>query len=465
MRRRLLLVLLAFSVLAVAGFAVPLLGSTAANRTGEFARSRTADLARFATLAQQAVVEGSTDVLRAAEAEDRLRAEVLAHTAVFGDGVVVVDARRQVVVEAGMGATEPGVVAAVDAALRNQPRPAPDDLRPWSGGDLLFGQAVGTGNRVSGAVVLRSSVGPAVADITARWAVVLGAALAAAAACALLAVRLARWVLRPVAQLADGVHAVTAGRERAHVDVVAGPPELRGLAEGFNRMSDALAESAARQRALVADTSHQLRNPMTALRLRLDALTDTDPGGAHASVVAEVDRLQALLDGLLALASADSAATDLAAAATDARCDAALVFADRLEAWHAAAADAGITLAGPAGLVAALPVRCAESELAQVLDVLLDNGIKYAGAGAAVRWTGSVDADRVRLRVADDGPGVAGADLPRLTDRFWRSGSGSGSGLGLAIAERLVTARGGRMTIHPGHPGLVVLLDLPAVAG
>ncbi|MBB4904654.1 sensor histidine kinase [Actinophytocola algeriensis] len=444
MRRRLLAVLLAFAVVAVAGFAVPLLLSTAANRTQQFVSSRTTDAARFAVLAQ--------------ENRTHLVTEVRAHTTLYGDDVVVVDARRRVVVEAGMRATDPDVAAAIDAALRNQPRQALAELRPWSGGTVLFTQAVGTGTSVSGAVVLRSSVAAAVADIRFRWAVVLLAALVAAAACVLLVLRIARWLLRPVAQLADGVHAVAAGRERTHVDVSTGPPELRGLAEQFNQMSDALAESAGRQRQLVADASHQLRNPLAALRLRIDTLAATDP--AYDPVVSELDRLEALLAGMLTLASADSTATDLAASAAAARCDAATVLADRVEAWGRAADAAGVHLAGE--IPVTLPVRCAEPELAQVLDVVLDNAIKYAGADATIRWTSHTTPAETTLTIDDDGPGVPEEHLARLTERFWRATTATpGSGLGLAIAERLTTAHGGRFTVGNGdRGGLAVTITL-----
>jgi signal transduction histidine kinase len=163
---------------------------------------------------------------------------------------------------------------------------------------------------------------------------------------------------------------------------------------------------------------------------------------------------------MLALAAADSAATELAAASTDARCDATAVLADRLAAWHDAAQSAAVRLTAPPA-PGELPVRCAESELAQIVDVVLDNGIKYAGASATVRWTGRVEHGLVRLEIADDGPGVAEEHLPKLTDRFWRAGQGPGTGLGLAIAERLVTARGGHLSIHTGQPGLVVRIVLP----
>jgi signal transduction histidine kinase len=99
------------------------------------------------------------------------------------------------------------------------------------------------------------------------------------------------------------------------------------------------------------------------------------------------------------------------------------------------------------------------------VDVVLDNGIKYAGAGSTVRWSGRAEGGRVLLEIADDGPGAAEEDLPRLTERFWRAGTGPGTGLGLAIAERLVTARGGHLSVHAGHPGLVVRIELSGAPG
>lgn len=454
MRRRLLLVLLAFAVLAVAGFAVPLLESTAATRTREFVFSRAEDVSRFAALAQEATAGGN---------RARLAMEVRAHAEVFGDGVVVVDARRRVIVENGLRAGEPRVSVAVDAALRNQPSAVPDTLRPWSGGDVLLARPVGTGIRVTGAVVLRSSVRPAVEDITTSWLVILAGAVAALAVCVVVVVLLARWVLRPVRELADGVHAVAAGRERTHVDIVAGPTELRGLAEEFNQMSDALAESAQRQRRLVADASHQLRNPMAALRLRIDTLAARD--ATAGPMVTELERLEALLDGMLALASADSKATDLAADGGDASCDAVAVLAERVEAWHEAGVVAGVSLTGPVPVPQGVEAGCAESELAQVVDVVLDNAIKYAGAGATIRWSCVDEGGRVLVTIDDDGPGVPAGDLGRLTERFWRSHrhrDEPGSGLGLAIADRLVTARGGGFGVHNGiRGGLAVRVELP----
>jgi signal transduction histidine kinase len=458
MRRRLLVVLSAFALAAVAGFAVPLLETTAAGRTQEFVLVRITDLDRFAALAQQAAGPAGADALAQ---------EVRAHHAVYGEGVVVVDRSGRPVVEAGLRADEPAVVAAVDAALRNQPAARPDRLGPWSTEPILLARPVGTGTQAGGAVVLRAAPAAAAADIAAAWAVVLSGALVAAAACAALALLLARWVLRPVRELEAGVGAVAAGHPGAHVSLRAGPPELRELAAAFNRMSDAVATSAEQQRRLVADTSHQLRNPLAALRLRVDTL---DPHVAEAgrrtyrSTVAELDRLESLLDGLLDLASAESRATDLAAGAGPGeRAELTAVVAERLDAWRPAATRAGVRLAATApGPVEA---AAAPSEVAQMLDVLLDNAVKYAGRGASVAVAARCAGDRAVLEVCDDGPGLAPEHLSRATQRFWRApgSTARGSGLGLPIAERLVTARGGalRVSSPPGR-GLVVTIELPA---
>ena len=461
MRRRLLIVLSAFALGAVAAFAVPLLESTAAARTQEFVLVRTADLDRFAALAQQAAGPAGAETLAQ---------EVQAHHVVYGEGVVIVDRSGRPLVEAGLSADEPAVVAAVDAALRNQPAARPERLRPWSDEEILLARPVGTGTQAGGAVVLRAEPAAAAADIAASWTVILLGALVAAVACAALALTVARWVLRPVRELAAGVGEVTAGHPGAHVSPHAGPPELRELAVAFNRMSDAVATSAEQQRRLVADTSHQLRNPLAALRLRVDTL---DPHVADAgrrtyrSTVGEVDRLESLLDGLLDLAAAESRATDLAAGALPGdRAELAAVVAERADAWRPAALRAGVGLDVPT-TPDRTDVACTASELEQVLDVLLDNAIKYAGREATVEVRHRRRDGRVWLEVRDDGPGLPAEHVRHATQRFWRApGSGErGSGLGLPIAERLVTARGGALHVDsPPGAGLVVTIELPVAS-
>jgi signal transduction histidine kinase len=168
--------------------------------------------------------------------------------------------------------------------------------------------------------------------------------------------------------------------------------------------------------------------------------------------VAEFERLESLLDGLLALASAESTATEVAAGGQEPElADLGVVVADRADFWQVPVP--------PAPTVPVL-VRCPESDLAQVLDVLLDNGIKYGG-GVRV----SLGADRAAgvgwVRVADDGPGLTEEELALATSRFWRGRTDQpGTGLGLAIAERLVRARGGTLDLSTAN-GLVARVVLP----
>nr|WP_107909624.1 HAMP domain-containing sensor histidine kinase [Streptomyces chartreusis] len=458
MRTRVLTVFLAFAVLAVAGFAVPLLGVTATQRTEQLVAARTGDLDRFAGLAAQAAESGDTGALTA---------EVRRYAELYGEAVVVVDARRAPVVQAGgLRAADPVVARLVDAALRNQRVSPGGTLRPWSRGDRLLARPVGTGTRVSGAVVLRASVRAAADDIALRWALVLAGAGLFAVACVLLARAATRWVVRPLHHLDRAVGALAAGLPAEHARA-GGPPELRQLATGFNRMADAVTTALEQQRRLVADTSHQLRNPLAALRLRIDSLQLRLPDSAtrtYTGVTGELERMEHLLDDLLALANAEHRAGELAVTdAPEACCDATGVAEAQVQLWRPVAEHAGVRLDHLPGAV--IRMACAEGELAQVADILLDNAIKYAGSGARVRTRCFTEGPHAVFEVRDDGPGLGTAELPQAGTRFWRSERHRdvrGSGLGLAIAEQLVAGRGGHVEFASAEPhGLRVRVVLP----
>ncbi|MFG1647200.1 sensor histidine kinase [Amycolatopsis sp. NPDC049252] len=458
MRTRLLVVLVALALAVVAAFAVPLLLSTAEQRTQELVISRTADVDRFVVLAQQAVDTRDPAALNA---------DATRYAELYGEGVVIVDARRLPLVQAGgLTAADPAVHALVEATMRNEPGPRVDRLGPLSTEPAYFARPVGTGTRVSGVVVLRASVTAAAADVAARWGTIAAGALLVAVVFVLLAVLLARWMVRPLHELETGVLAVAAGH-RAHVPERAGPQELRSLAAEVNRMSEAVLEAADQQHRLVADASHQLRNPMAALRLRVDSLAGQAEGATYRATVAEVERLEKLLDGLLALALAESTATRVAAGAADAPCDLAAVLAERVDAWRPAADDAGAALVPPPGHDEPVTVRCPEGELAQILDVLLDNAVHYAGRGAKITTDWEAGAETATLVVRDDGPGLSTEDRARATERFWRAGGEGaprGTGLGLAIAHQQVRTRGGVLELRQAEPhGLEVRVTLPLV--
>jgi signal transduction histidine kinase len=457
MRRRLILTLLAFAAVALAGFVWPLLTSAAAERTQHLLLDRTATLDRFATLAQQAIAGGELV---------GLRREASAYADLYQESVLILDQRRtELVAAGGLTANDPGIRPLVDGALRNERGQPLPRLSPWSSGFVVLARPIGTGTRIVGVVALRVSVARAAADVAAAWTLILVGAAAAAAGFVLLALGLARWVLRPLARLERGVSSMAAGRRDTHVPRAGGPPELRALTDSFNQMSEAVAAATRRERELVADASHQLRNPMAALRLRVDTLASSvsaDGTTGYRSLAAEVDRLESLLDGLLTLASADQG-TDRPGSDEQPWCRPDEVIAARAAAWAPAAARTGTRLVSEQP-DPPTPVACPESELAQVLDVLLDNAIRYAGSGASITMRVEPTGAQSTLTVADDGPGLSDTDRHRATQRFWRAAgqAGSGTGLGLAIAERLVTARAGTLRVEANHPrGLAVRLTLP----
>ncbi|MFI7350743.1 sensor histidine kinase [Streptomyces sp. NPDC049936] len=460
MRTRVQTVLLLFGVLAVAAFAVPLLLFTASDRTQQLVLARSSDLDRFASLMDRAAGTGDTSAVTA---------EAVRYTRLYGEPLVVTDTRGHPVVQTGgMRAADPAVARMVDAALRNQTAHPGSALRPWSRGPRMFAEPAGTGTQVSGAVVLRADVTTAAEDVTRRWAAVLAGTALVALGCTVLARAATRWVVSPLRRLDRAVGELAAGLPPEHTPPVAppgrrgsasvgGPPELRQLATGFNRMARTVTAALEQQRRLVADTSHQMRNPMAALRLRVDALhTHLRPSGerTYTGVNTELDRLQALLDDMLALATAEHRAGELTVTdGSGARCDAAEVTLTQYRLWEPVARRAGVRLTAEAP--EPVPAACTDRELAQVTDILLDNAIKYAGDGARVRLRCAARGPYAAVTVTDDGPGLRDEEIARATTRFWRSTrqtGTAGTGLGLPIAEQLLTGRTGRLELTPAQP-------------
>lgn len=472
MRRRLLSALTVFAALAVLAFAVPLSLTAATSRTQQLVLGRSGDADRFATLADAA---GSAGGVRA------LAEEVTRYHELYGENVLVVDARGAPIVNAGIAVDDPRIRAALAAARRNQRPQQVDRLTPWGAPVMLIARPVGTGVQVNGAVVIEASTAAARTAIARVWTVIALGALGAMVVFVLLALVLSRWVLRPLAAMSDAVTDLTATlpKPRGRAPITrryGGPPEVRALAESVDAMATAVADSADAQHQLVADTAHAMRNPLAALTIRLDSLEAAVPAAAAPTfrgATAEVERLTALLDDLLRLAVAETPAAFGTTASAAEHCDPAQVVADRIDAWTSAFAEAGMLLSaappssptGPGGERSVAAISAAA--LAQILDVALSNSCRYAGSGAHTIVTVSAEADAVTVRVADDGPGVAPDELDRLTARFFRGSAAAagGTGLGLSIAQALAKARGGELTVEAVRPhGLAVAVRVPAVA-
>jgi signal transduction histidine kinase len=256
---------------------------------------------------------------------------------------------------------------------------------------------------------------------------------------------LAETLSRPLRRLADTARAVEAGDIGARAEVE-GPTEQQEVAHAFNDMTERLGVVLAAQREFVANASHQLRTPLTGLRLRLEsAALKADTSELEQELTAaerEVERLSRLLTALLTLAREGQApmpgrsvSLDDAAAAAHAR------WADRAD-----ADGSRLTLEGSERVTA-----CAsDDDVAIVFDNLIENALHYApGAAVALRWGAS--GDEVWLAVEDDGPGIAPGEEEALFERFARGSAGSGSsgtGLGLAIVQMLARRWRGRASIR-----------------
>jgi two-component system, OmpR family, sensor kinase len=238
-----------------------------------------------------------------------------------------------------------------------------------------------------------------------------------------------------------------------------GPKELRDVAGAFNNMAGTLVNNLEAQRDFLANASHQLRTPLTGLKLRLEALKEQggEAGAQAAKAEAELDRLSELVDGLLELARASSAdptgrGVDLADAARAA-----------VQRWSGPADRAGkrLRLAGdaPAG------VWGNSTDVAHILDNLIENALRYSPPGTDVTVETSRENGQATLRVCDDGPGIPAEDRERVFERFYRGTNGRragpGTGLGLAIVAELVRRWGGRVRLLDG-PGTRVEATFPA---
>ncbi len=460
MRARLLVIVLVLLGLLAVGLGVPLALYGSQAQQSKLFTGQLTDTIYYASLAGRPIVDGDASGLAA---ELRRYDEVygVAVTVYLRDGSVLAASRTYPPPLDDAGRER---LALALASQRSRTYP----LRwPWDASPLVIAEPVLVDSEVRGAVVTVAPTDDLRRYELGVWSAVLAALLVALTAGVVAALPIVRWILRPVRRLDEGTGRVAAALQAgAAPDPVGdgtGPPELRRLSASFDRMVAAVSQANAAQRAFVADASHQLRNPLTALRLRLsnlDGHVEARAAEDHVAALEEADRLSTLLDGLLALARAERTAP-LQAVDVDAGVD------DRLEAWRPLAEHSGLTLRrdGPRGLVVTATARALET----LLDAVLDNAVKFTPAGGSVTVTVSPLADRVEIAVRDTGPGIPPAELDRATDRFWRSPAQSnveGSGLGLAIAARTIELAGGELVLDlPDGGGLRVAARLPRRAG
>jgi signal transduction histidine kinase len=455
-RARLLVIVLFLVGLLAVGMGVPLGIADARATQQELFTDRLTDTIFFASIAQRPITEA--DAVGLAD-------ELVRYDEVFGVEVAVFGLDGRVV------AASRGRPPDLDAdgqerlrlALANRRSDPYRLILPWDDRPLVLAEPVLVDGEVRGAAVTVSPTATMRSGELRVWALVGGAVLVALGLGVLVALPMVRWILRPVRRLDEGTGrvagAVLAGGVAEPVSDGSGPPELRRLTASFDRMAVTVTQALTAQRAFVADASHQLRNPLTALHLRLsnlDGHVDEAAAEDHHAALEEAGRLSTLLDGLLALARADRAAPPVTVALDQ-------VVDDRLDAWRPLAEHTDLRLVreGERGLRARAPAGAVET----VLDAVLDNAVKFTPGGGRVVVETLARGDHVEIGVRDTGPGLAPDQLERATDRFWRSPGQSnveGSGLGLAIAARTVELAGGELRLErPPGGGLRVVARLP----
>lgn len=315
---------------------------------------------------------------------------------------------------------------------------------------LYVSVPVASGGVVHGAVRITYPTTELDARVTRNWVLLAAVAAVVLATATLASFLIARSVARPLRRLERTATTWADGRLTARADTDAGPPEVRSVAATFNTMAVRLERLLASQRAFVADASHQLRTPLTALRLRLENLESavpTDAADELSAALEETRRLGRLVEGLLVLARTEGSRGE------PTPIDPADVLRNRVDAWRPVADDRGLELR--LETENAPPVLALRGSLEQILDNLIANAVDVAPAGSAITLAAHSDGDHVALHVTDEGPGMTDAQRRRAFDRFWRSSRGDGHdgfGLGLAIVERLVTAAGGTVDLR-GAPG------------
>ena len=279
-------------------------------------------------------------------------------------------------------------------------------------------------------------------------------------ALAAIAWRVIGWALQPVEALRLGAERISGTARPERLPVPPATDEIHALAVTLNGMLDRLAAARARQRSFVADAAHELRSPLASMRTQLEVADRLgEGGGLPADLIADVDRLSALVEDLLLLARGDASARGPAAFQ---------VFDGRalLAELTAGYADARVPVTLTAG--EPVPITADPTEVRRAVANLVDNAVRHARS--AVQLDVRAEADGVVVTVEDDGPGIPIEDRERVFERFTRlddarARDAGGSGLGLAIARELVERAGGTVRFVPSRTGcLQAEVRLPGAA-
>ena len=373
--------------------------------------------------------------------------EVLADTDPLRDGIRNFSSR-------------PEVAAALDQKVASGSRYS----QSLKTGLIYVAVPVSQGNEVVGAVRLSYSTQQVEDRVHQYWLLLGLAGAVTLAVAAMVGIFIARWVTRPLGELNGAAREIGSGDLEARADTSHGPPEVRALASSFNLTAERLRELLLAQEQFVADASHQLRTPLTALRLRLEMIETEVEGPVAEDIEAahsEVLRMSRIVDGLLALARAERSP-----GAGPSTIAIGPIIAERLSIWEHIARERSVSLIS---IPTALGATADPDRLSQILDNYIANALEVSPPGSALTIRTSIEvhgaARYTVVHVSDQGPGLTDDQRAHAFDRFWRAEAGrselGGSGLGLAIVSKLAEADRGRAELRAAPSGgidAVVLL-------
>ena len=431
LRARLVLALFYVLLLALVALAIPLAINVERRARSDFE-------ARIGGQAE-VIAASLSDALSRPNARTALSPVVAEYARELGGRVIVTDRGGVLVADSTRSpaprenyASRPEVARALDGERVRLVRDS-DEL----GGRYLFmAVPIVRGDEVLGVVRVSQPTGEIDSRVRRSWI-----AFAVVSFLILLVGSVVAWALgtslaRPLRALAASANRLAGGDLSARAPEE-GPREVREVGIALNRMAGELDALLASQRDFVANASHQLRTPLTGLRLRLEALAgDAEQPDAEAGL-REVDRLGRLIDDLLRLARASApeptgGAVDLAEHVRDARTR-----------WVQRASELGqqldVRADGPAHGYANA------ADVAAALDNLIENAMVYSPSGSHIVLEATSSNGEAAVSVQDDGPGIAPDELPRVVERFYRGrgAAAPGTGLGLAIVQEIATRWGG----------------------
>jgi signal transduction histidine kinase len=334
--------------------------------------------------------------------------------------------------------TELGARAASSLGVKLAARKAQSLTDPVPGGTEVL--VAVSGLPQNGTAVIRTFVSRAqlTHGVLRAWLVLGGVGLGLVAVSVLVSAQLARSLVRPLRALAQASEELAAGDLSARAPFE-GAPEIRKVSLGLNRLAVRIGELLAHERETVADLSHRLRTPLTALRIDAESLRDEEE---MARVIAGVDDVSRLVNEIIREARRPTEAD------REAGCDVVSVVAARTAFWRPLAEDQyrrmAVDLPGWR-----MPVLVSAQDMAACLDVLLENVFAHTPEGTAFSVRVSVRArGGAWLVVSDDGPGFSHPDPARRGQS-----SGGSTGLGLDIVQRVADASGGTLTLGRSPAG------------